>query len=343
METKDTELIVVGTDRLLFEEGSAVRERQVVYAREWKQVSIIVFSVKKYTVTKISENCTVYPTNSFTKFGYMLDAIHIGKNIIKKISKAQPIVVSCQDPFETGIVGRILQRQRVGIKLLLQIHTDMYSPYFTDMVIGFKSALLNRIRKVISLYTLPHAQTVRVVSDKIANSLIERGMDARKIIVSPIRVSVEDIENTSPAFDLHKKYPQFKKIILVVSRLEPEKNVEMAIRAMKIVTGTYPSTGMIIVGSGGLKVKLQKLVAQLSLEENVLFEGWKTDLLPYYKGSDVLLVTSWFEGYGMVFKEAQAAGCTIVSTDVGIARDVGAYIVEWDIVSVSEGLRKTLI
>jgi glycosyltransferase involved in cell wall biosynthesis len=342
METKDTELIVVGTDRLLFEEGSAVRERQVVYAREWKQVSIIVFSVKKYTITKISENCTVYPTNSFTKLGYMLDAIRIGKNIIKKISKVQPIMVSCQDPFETGIVGRILQRQRVGIKLLLQIHTDMYSPYFTDMVIGFKSALLNRIRKLISIYTLPHAQTVRVVSDKIANSLIKRGVDARKIIVHPIKVPTPDIQRMSPLFDLRGKYPQFKKIMLVVSRLEPEKNVEMAIRAMKIVTSTYPSTGMIIVGSGGLKIKLQKLVTRLSLEENVLFEGWKTDLLPYYKGSDALLVTSWFEGYGMVFKEAQAVGCAIVSTDVGIAREVGAYIIDWNVKSVSEAILKIL-
>lgn len=62
----------------------------------------------------------------------------------------------------------------------------------------------------------------------------------------------------------------------------------------------------------------------------MVFEGFQSDLIPYYKGCDIFLVTSWYEGYGMVFKEAQAAGCRIVSTDVGIAREVGAEIVGWE-------------
>jgi glycosyltransferase involved in cell wall biosynthesis len=84
------------------------------------------------------------------------------------------------------------------------------------------------------------------------------------------------------------------------------------------------------------------MVYRLNLSEKVLFEGWKTDTVSYYKGSDALLVTSWYEGYGMVFKEAEAAGLKIVSTDVGIAKEIGARIVDWSPEKIAEGIIEVL-
>ena len=334
--------IMISIDRGIFNEKSAVRARMIEYSKLYKELHIIVFSVKRFKIIKISDNCTIYSTNSFTRLHYISNAVKIGRKIIKKMDRDDSLLVSCQDPFETGLAGKCLASLKDNSELLLQIHTDLFSPYFTSSKIGLKNSLLNKIRLLISKFTLPHAQIIRVVSKKIADSLVERGIDAGKIIVKPIEVNVEAMKNGVPAFNLHEKFPQFKKIILMVCRLEAEKNIEMALNAMKIVQVQIPDAGLIIVGSGTEMAYLKKYAFKLKIEASTAFVGWQTDLIPYYKGCDIFLSTSWYEGYGMTFKEAQVAGCKIVSTDVGIAREVGADIADWKPESIALKLIEAL-
>lgn len=58
----------------------------------------------------------------------------------------------------------------------------------------------------------------------------------------------------------------------------------------------------------------------MGLEKNVVFVGWKNDLISYFKTADMYLLTSEYEGYGMTLIEAGASGCPIVTTKVGIAK-----------------------
>ncbi len=342
-------VIMISTDKMIINERSAVRSRMIDYAKDYKELHIIVFSTQKYYFHNESmpENLFIYSTNSFSKLTYINTAYKIGRKILKNTAKTEKLLISCQDPFETGLVGKKLANLRNDSELLLQIHTDLFSPYFTSgYCIGWKNALLNKIRLFISKFILPHAQVIRVVSSKIADSLVMRGLNAEKIIIKPIAINEDYIRNTAPLFILREKFPQFKKNILVISRLESEKNIEMAIKAMKILHSRANSvtdgTGLIIVGSGSLMNSLKKFVYKLDMSQNVIFEGWQSDTVSYYKGCDIVLVTSWYEGYGMVLKEAQIAGKKIVSTDVGIAREVGAEIVEWKAESIAKILQKSL-
>lgn len=328
--------IMISTDRSLFLERSAVRVRMIEHARLYKELHIIVFSTKKFKQEQISETCTIYATNSFSKLQYVSSACRRGKKILKKIDKKDLVIFTCQDPFETGLVGKSLAHARKNSELLLQIHTDLFSPYFT------RHSFLNKIRLYISKHTLPQADIVRVVSRKIADSLVASGIDSQKIIIKPIEAGIDAIRNGVPAFDLHQKFPQFRKILIAVSRLEPEKNIGMALDALKIVLNSIPDVGLIIVGSGSEMSRLKKHACKLRIEASVVFVGWQTDLIPYYKGCDIFMMTSWYEGYGMVLKEAQAVGCKIVSTDVGIAREVGARIVEHTPENIAEGIINSL-
>lgn len=336
--------IMVSTDRGIFNEKSAVRMRMLEQAKLYKELHIIIFSTNLYKKLKISENCYIYSTNSISRLTYILGAYKTGKEILIKRknfnNNNNPILITCQDPFETGFVGKLLLNKAKKInnnsELILQIHTDLFSPYF------IKHSILNKIRLNISKFTLKKSSYIRVVSNKIANSLVVRGIDKDKIIIKPIDISFDVLKNGIPNFDLHRKFSQFRKIVLIVSRLESEKNIDGAIRAFALVLKQIPDAGIIIVGSGRDMSKLKKLVYQLNIENSVIFEGWQTDIVSYYKGCDLLLVTSWYEGYGMTLKEAQVSGCKIVSTDVGIAKDVGADIVDWNYVSISEGLIRNL-
>ncbi len=119
----------------------------------------------------------------------------------------------------------------------------------------------------------------------------------------------------------------FSSRVLVMSRLEPEKDVAFAIRTF---AENAPVTScLIIVGDGNERPSLESLVKTLPCRERIFFEGWQ-DPSAYYKIADLVLVTSRYEGYGLVIIEALAAGTPVISSDVGIAREAGAIVTSFD-------------
>jgi len=106
--------------------------------------------------------------------------------------------------------------------------------------------------------------------------------------------------------------------------LAPEKNVPALIKALAIVVKKYPNTVLMIVGDGPERKKLEKLVAKLELENNVVFIGAvKPDkVVNYYGLCDTLVLPSNFEGWGRVVVEACACGKPVIMTDVGCAGEV---------------------
>ncbi|MDP3962764.1 MAG: glycosyltransferase [bacterium] len=316
---------MISTDQKIFEKGSAVSLRQIEYARQYEEVHIIVFADKVFSETPLGSNVWAYPTRSISKWLYVFDAIKLGKFIAKKKGITH---ITCQDPFETGLVGALVKKDE---NLEIQIHTDIGSPYFK------RFSQLEWIRSLIVPYTLRKADHVRVVSERI-KKYITKYVDESKIEIRPIFVDTDKIKNAPISTDLHKKYPQFSKIILMASRLEKEKNIDMAIEAFKIVLTKNPGAGLVIVGSGSQEGYLKDIAKGLP----VIFEGWIDDMASYYKTCDCFLVSSWYEGYGMTLVEANAAGCRIVSTDVGVAREMGAKIVGFDSISMAYGIIQSI-
>jgi len=370
-------LLMISTDRSIFEAGSAVRARQIEYAKAWDEVHIVVFARRNFQFpisnfqissnsqnsneSAIAPNCWAYSTRSRFKLLYPLDAISLGKFIIEKRGITE---ITTQDASLTAMAGVSLKK-RFNLPLEIQIHEDIGSPYYPFNI-------TNKIRKALALSYIPKADSIRVVSERIRKYLIETvGIDSNKISIRPIAVDTDSIKSTPivPSADLHRKYPRFKKIVLMASRLEKEKNIPLALEAFKEVLKKIPDAGLVIVGKGSQKAKLERLARRLELigvanvgdaadfnaseqasnpsgsiqpfepqaGESVIFEDWadKATLVSYYKTADLFLNISLFEGYGMALAEAQAAGCKIVSTNVGVAPEVGAIIVEPNIESVS--------
>lgn len=312
-------VISIGSDRNLFNRSSAVRKRICEQANLLDELHVIVFSGRSLGLRreKVSSKLWLYPTNSRSRWAYVKDAVKITRNL-----KLHADLITCQDPFEAGLAGW-LSRGRLRVELELQIHTDLFSSYFV------RHSMLNRVRVMLAKFLLPRADKIRVVSNRIKDSLIIKlQIPENRVEVRPIFVDVEKIKNAPIITDLHKKYPQFAKIILMASRLTREKNIGLAIESMPEILKEQPRAGLIIAGSGPEESKLKLEIINKELEKSVIFEPWSDDLSSYYKTCDVFLNTSWYEGYGMTLAEARAAGATVISTDVGVAREVGARIVE---------------
>ncbi len=319
-------ILSISSDRKLFEYGSAVRSRLLEYGRLAEELHIIVFAKRShgFKMETFPPNIFAYPTNSANRWMYIFDALRISKRIHTKYQISNTDwVVTTQDSFESGLVGYFIARA-LGARLHLQIHTDFMSPYFA------RESFLNRVRVHIAKFLLPRANAVRVVSERIKRSLEPiflashfrlSTFDFRLALVRVLPIFV-GITVTHTSRDLKKNYPQFEKHILMASRLSPEKNIPLAIKAMKEVVEKYPKVGLIITGSGVEEARLKKLVKDLGLSKNVVFEGWQDDLASYYKTADLFLLTSNYEGYGMTIVEALSSGCPVVMTDVGCAGDV---------------------
>lgn len=320
-------LLMISTDRLIFDKKSAVCARQIEYAKEWERVDIVIFTEKKSLLPKelqLSANCFVYGTNSVSKIFFPQDSIILGKKLIKDHALSE---ITCQDPSFTAMAG-IALKNKFKIPLEIQIHGDIGSAYFNR-------GLINKIRFHLSKKYLPKADKIRVVSNRIKDFVDKLLKDRLKdgiypiVEVRPIFIDTESIKNSPIVVDLKRKYRQFEQIVLMASRLEKEKNIALAIESWKMVTKIFPRAGLIIVGNGSLEHVLKHLIVKNDLTKSIIFEPWldKSQLYSYYKTSDIFLNTSFYEGYGMTLIEAKASGCKVISTDVGVAREIGATII----------------
>ncbi len=312
-------MIMLSTDRKIFEEGSAVRERMVEYGALFDELHVIVASNRslKLKSEHIAPNIWLYPTNSFIKYFQPINAFFCGKTIIKKKHfENTHTVITSQDPFEMGLAGTLLAK-KFKLKLQIQVHTDFLNPVF------FESSILNRIRLHISAYVLPKADGIRVVSEKIKKMITSRmHIGEYKIRVLPIFLDAKAIINLKPTIDIRQKYPQFKFIILMPTRFTEEKNLFFALDVFKMVLNKYPFTGLVLVGEGVMERDLRIKVKTLDMDNSVVFEPWTKDVVSYLKTANLMLVTSKFEGYGMSIIEAGLSGCPVVSSKVGVAEEL---------------------
>lgn len=315
-------VLSIGTDREILNPLSESAKRQVAYGEKFDETHIIVFSrgLNQQGNISLSIGVHAYATRSKSRLWYGFDAIRIARKLPK------PDIVTAQDPFETGLTGWIIART-CGAALHVQVHTDFFAP-------GFRRTLLNRLRVRIARFVLARADRIRVVSNRIKESL-EAGSSKLEASISvlPIYTDIEKFRSAHAGV-LAGRFAKFQTRLLVVSRLEKEKNVMLAIESFarlpefsgQAKAADYAAC-LIIVGEGKERRVLEKRAARLGLASRIFFEG-KTDALPYYALADCVLMPSRYEGYGLVIIEALAAGKPVIATDVGIAREAGAIVTD---------------
>ncbi|MFA6050279.1 MAG: glycosyltransferase [Candidatus Paceibacterota bacterium] len=296
-----TKVLMISRDVKVLESGSAAFKRMQEYKKIFDDLEIVVVRGNIFSFLK-----------AFTTAGRL--ARRIGKGSF----------VTSQDPFESGIIAFVTAKL-FGLKLQFQLHTDCFEPAYRN------HSIANALRVLFAHVLIPHADSLRVVSQKIAESVVQKRLcSEEKIFVLPIFTDVEEIRQKTPTFSLRGKYPEFKKIVLVVARLEKEKNITLALSAFQKMTRMEEGLLLVIAGAGKEEKWLREYARHLGISESVRFEGWVEDTISLFKSADLLLVTSFYEGYGLGIIEALALGCPVVSTDVGIAEDAGAVVTGFD-------------
>ncbi|MHC8306517.1 glycosyltransferase [Pseudomonas sp. PB3P13] len=113
-----------------------------------------------------------------------------------------------------------------------------------------------------------------------------------------------------------------KKIILAVGRLVEAKNYAGLLSAFGTVCEFDQYTTLWIVGDGELKNELVSLCIKLGIAHRVKFWGMRPDVETFYSAADVYVLSSAWEGFGLVVAEAMAAERVVVATDCGGVKEV---------------------
>ncbi len=132
-----------------------------------------------------------------------------------------------------------------------------------------------------------------------------------------------------------------RPVIVSVSRLMARKGHDQLIKTLPKVQEQIPGAALVIVGEGPYRNKLEKLVGQLSLEQDVHFTGKVpfADLPKWYAVGDIFAMpcrtrsAGWdVEGLGIVYLEASATGLPVIAGDSGgapeaVELDQSGYVV----------------
>jgi L-malate glycosyltransferase len=145
-----------------------------------------------------------------------------------------------------------------------------------------------------------------------------RLLPERKIHFIPNAVDIDEIsrlshESITGVPDLHKR----KKWIIFVGRLSREKGVAHLIRAFSRLISLHEQVTLIIIGDGPDRAKLESLTDSLRMTDCVHFMGFQTNVYPYIRNAEFLILPSLTEGMPVVILEAFALEKAVVATRVG--------------------------
>lgn len=119
---------------------------------------------------------------------------------------------------------------------------------------------------------------------------------------------------------------QKKSYILYVGTVQPRKNIQHVIRAMKKVHITHPELRFVVVGKKGwLYEEIFSLVKELKLEDTVIFTGYLPDneVIQLYKNALSYVHPSLYEGFGIPILEAMSYKCPVIASAASSLPEIG--------------------
>ncbi|MEE9406598.1 MAG: N-acetyl-alpha-D-glucosaminyl L-malate synthase BshA [Polaribacter sp.] len=115
-----------------------------------------------------------------------------------------------------------------------------------------------------------------------------------------------------------------EKILTHVSNFRPVKRVEDVVKVFYEVNKEIPSK-LLMIGEGPERAKAEKLVKELKISEDVFFLGNSTEVAKILCYTDLFLLPSQTESFGLAALEAMAAGTAVISTNTGGLPEVNIH------------------
>lgn len=139
--------------------------------------------------------------------------------------------------------------------------------------------------------------------------------DKNKLILLEDSIfSIREIVNLKKK-KIEENFDKNFKYLLSIGRLTRQKNFSLLIKGFSEIKKIYKEYKLIIIGEGEEKIKLQKLIKQLQLNNDIFLLGFKKNIFNYISFADCLISTALWEDPGFTLVEAGILNKLVISSD----------------------------
>ena len=275
----------------------------------------------------IKEACySALPDNAFKFFTSIFKET---SRLFKSFSKEQLFDAAvCHHPF--AYFSLLISGKLKNLPVIHIFHSPTHQEYLllNEHKSWLRIVLPARARWFIERYCLKSSTKVVVLSDYMKSLVVDTyGIAADRIIVNPGGV---DLDRFVPLSDRGKLkadlgLPRKHIHLLTVRNLEARMGLDNLIRAIDLIKKDGLKIHLTIVGEGPERKKLEQLIQEYRLSENIRMMGFvSSESLPlvYCAADFFILPTRELEGFGLVTPESMSCGTPVLGTPVGATKEI---------------------
>jgi glycosyltransferase involved in cell wall biosynthesis len=178
-----------------------------------------------------------------------------------------------------------------------------------------------RVYRHLDLLMLRRFPKVIAVSDYLRQELIASGLAPHRVVTVHNAID-PDVFVSAVCTDRRKVRAELgiepnAPVVLTVGRLNPEKGHRYLLESTRLAFRHISNLRVLVVGEGPLRERLEAMAHSLHLDAVVSFLGWRDDVASLMAASDLFVLPSTRESFGLVILEALALGIPVIATRVG--------------------------
>lgn len=290
----------------------------------------ICFVIQDITRKNGTERVTVNLSNLFSEKGHdvtILSVFKEGKDNAFCLNDGVKIVYLSSSTYNInrGLVDRFFSALKSLRKLYVFLKKNIrYSPiilisqgFFCSFLLwlcGYSSKVIACEHFKYELYSRPFRLIRNLIYRNFAKVVVLTDKDRLRFQRHLPNGKVVTIPNMTVLNSTYLPNLDTKKIISV-GRLHYQKGFDLLVKAMVPVIRKHPDWTLSIFGDGDLKENLNSLIVRLGLDKNVYLQGQSDNIYNEYQQSSIFVLSSRYEGFGMVLLEALCLGIPSVAFD----------------------------
>ena len=219
------------------------------------------------------------------------------------------------DPLLATRVARAVLRVGPDIVHTHLVHADLYGALGARRLVStkhnddpFRAGAFRFVERALAA----RASRIIAITESLARFQAERvGIPRRKLVT--IHYGLDDLPEAwgaNPADDV----PADGRVVLAVCRLEPQKGIDVAVRAFARVREEHPDAHLVVLGEGSERPRLEELARSTGVPLHL--PGRVPDVAAWLRRADVLLHPVRWEGFGLAVLEAMLAALPVVASRV---------------------------
>ncbi|MBI9072246.1 MAG: N-acetyl-alpha-D-glucosaminyl L-malate synthase BshA [Melioribacteraceae bacterium] len=242
-----------------------------------------------------------------TLTGKTLEVIEYANLDILHVHYALPHAVSGY------LTKQILKKNNKDIKLITTLHgTDI-------TLVGLEPAFLPLVK-----FSIEESDGVTTVSEYLKQRTIENYGVKNEIEVIPNFIDLNEFKPEEVGCCKKSIAPAGEKILVHVSNFRKVKRIKDTIKIVNKLKDEIP-VKLLLIGDGPERSDCEKLARDLGLIKEVLFMGKQSEIKNILSVSDLFLLPSKEESFGLSALEAMSCGVPVISSNIGGIPEVNIH------------------